>query len=103
MRLASAAQSSHVVVKLNTETKTSRRLYTTGPCLHITSEVFFFNLFTRRARGEARGDDAVVSRPQPPERASSIFVNHIGAASSPASTAASSLEEEKTEGRWEQS
>ena len=99
----SRAESSRLVVTLNTETKASRRLHTTGPCLHITSEVFFFNLFTRRARGEARGDDAVVSRPQPPERASSIFVNHIGAASSPASTAASSLEEEETEGRWEQS
>ena len=100
--MASRAESSHLVVKLNTETKASRRLHTTGPCLHISFEVFS-DVFTARARGWARGDDAIVSRPQPPERASSIFVNHIGAASSPASTAASSLEEEETEGRWEQS
>ena len=53
MRLASAAQSSHVVVKLNTETKTSRRLYTTGPCLHITSEVFF-STFSPDAHGARR-------------------------------------------------
>ena len=103
MRLASAAESSHVVVKLNTETKTSRRLYTTGPCLHITSEVFF-STFSPDARGARRAATTRSSvAPQPPERASSIFVNHIGAASSPASTAASSLEEEETEGRWEQS
>lgn len=69
MRLASRAESSRLVVKLNTETKASRRLHTTGPCLHITFEVFS-DVFTARARGWARGDDAIVSRPQPPEIAS---------------------------------
>ena len=93
---ASAPPASHLVVKLNTETKASRRLHTTGPV--CTSRLKSFPTSSPHAHGAGRAATTRSSVARSHPRFLSI---RTSARIVPAPSSAS--KEEETEGRWEQS